>query len=114
MSEKNKQEEVKVEDRRYFDRDGNPVGSMDQPQEEPQPRTQEQSEGQVQEGKGKLDFVALLFSFVHTALVHLGEVKDPIQQKVVENLEGARQMIDTLELLQQKTKGNLTQEEEEI
>ena len=114
MPDKDKPDEIKVEDRRYFDREGNPVSASDEPTEaEAAPAPSPPSMESALEPEPKLDFVSLLFSFVHTALVHLGEVEDPIQRKVSENLTGARQMIDTLELLQEKTKGNLTKEEEE-
>jgi hypothetical protein len=114
MGEKEKQDEIKVEDRRYFDRDGNPVTS---PESEQQPETtakpREATVEPPPQADPKPDFITVLFSFVHTALVHLGEIEDPIQKGVVENLRGARQMIDTLELFQEKTKGNLNKEEEE-
>lgn len=109
MTEKDSnKEQIRVEDRRLFDREGNPVRE----EEEPKPESSRapkanapQSGSQAQEEK--LDFVSILYSYVHTALVYLGEMEDPIQQKVSENLPGAKQMIDILELMQQKTKGNL-------
>jgi hypothetical protein len=114
MAEK-KNEEIRVEDRRYFDQEGNPI--VQEEQKEP-PQTQEQPKVEPTETKQTsgtppgLDFVAILFTYVHTALMYLGEVKDP-EGKESENIEGARQMIDILEVMQQKTKGNLTKEEEQ-
>ena len=114
MAEK-KNEEVRVEDRRYFDQEGNPIAQEEQ--KEP-PQTHEQHQAEPPESKQTsgtppgLDFVAILFTYVHTALMYLGEVKDPDGNES-ENVEGARQMIDILEVMQQKTKGNLTKHEEQ-
>jgi Domain of unknown function (DUF1844) len=106
MAEK-KDEEIRVEDRRYFDQEGNPIAQEETAQ------TTEQTETKQTSGTAPgLDFVAVLFTYVHTALIYLGEVKDP-EGKESENLEGAHQMIDILQLMQQKTKGNLTKPEEQ-
>jgi len=110
MAEK-KNEEIRVEDRRHFDQEGNPIAH-----EEEQELSQAQQPASAEESKQpstpppSLDFVAILFTYVHTALMYLGDVKDP-EGKESENLEGARQMIDILEVMQQKTRGNLTNEE---
>lgn len=110
MAEK-KNEEIRVEDRRHFDQEGNPIGHEEE-QEPPQPQEHPKTEEERRASPSGLDFVAILFTYVHTALMYLGEVKDP-EGKESENLEGAHQMIDILEVMQQKTKGNLTKQEEE-
>src|SRR5262245_59033111 len=112
MSEK-KSEELRVEDRRYFDQEGNPIAHEEE-QESPQPQEPLRAEETKRTSTPPpgLDFVAILFTYVHTALMYLGDVKDP-EGKESENLEGARQMIDILEVMQQKTRGNLTKEEEQ-
>ena len=117
MSEK-KNEEIRVEDRRYFDQEGNPIAHEEEQEPPPQQEPSREEEPRAEEPKrtsvppASLDFIAILFTYVHTALMYLGEVKDP-EGKESENLEGARQMIDILEVIQQKTKGNLTKEEEQ-
>jgi hypothetical protein len=61
------------------------------------------------------DFAALVISLGHSALYHLGLVPDPQTGKHGEgNLAIARQTIDTVEMLQAKTRGNLTAEEAEL
>ena len=58
------------------------------------------------------DFSALLLSLGTSALFHLGLVADPETGKAAPpNLPVARHTIDTLELLEEKTRGNLTDEE---
>jgi len=60
----------------------------------------------------ELTFGRLVFSLMHTAAVHLGDAADPSTgQTGPANLEGARQMIDILGLLEEKTRGNLSAEE---
>lgn len=58
------------------------------------------------------DFASLVISLGHSALYHLGLVADPeTGQRGERNLPLARQTIDLVEMLQQKTRGNLTPEE---
>jgi hypothetical protein len=63
----------------------------------------------------ELSFTALVISLASTAAVHFGDVPDPATgEPSTPNLEGARQMIDILELLDEKTRGNLTAEERQV
>lgn len=56
------------------------------------------------------DFSGLIISLAHTAMIHLGA--DPAGEGGGErNLPLARHVIDTLAMLEAKTKGNLTDEE---
>ncbi len=59
-------------------------------------------------------FSAFVYSLSTSALVHLGEIPEPITEKMDKNLPLAKQTIDILGILQEKTKGNLTQEEENL
>lgn len=67
-----------------------------------------------------IDFSMLVLSLSQTALVHLGEAPHPDDDKQGEqgpatrNLPLARQTIDMLGMLQEKTKGNLTGSEERL
>ena len=60
--------------------------------------------------KGEL-FFHLIFMFQTAALQQMGKLINPITKQVERNLEQAKYSIDILELLQEKTKGNLTEEE---
>jgi hypothetical protein len=62
----------------------------------------------------KIDFATFVVSLSHNALVHMGDALDPTGAPQQPNLELARQTIDLLGLLEQKTHGNLTGEEERI
>ncbi len=61
-----------------------------------------------------VDFSTFVLSLSHSALVHLGVAPNPAGGERVVNLPMARQTIDLLGLLEEKTKGNLTGEEERI
>ena len=55
----------------------------------------------------ELTFATFIISLSTQALALLGEIPDPVQGKTVVDLEGARQFIDILGILQDKTRGNL-------
>lgn len=55
----------------------------------------------------EITFASFVFSLSTQALVHLGEVPDPIDGTAHINLEAARQIIDILAMLLEKTRGNL-------
>ncbi|MFO7155462.1 MAG: DUF1844 domain-containing protein [Pseudomonadota bacterium] len=59
-----------------------------------------------------MDFLTFVFSLGSSALVHLGDAPNPETGKLEKNLVLARETIDVLSMLQEKTKGNLTPEEE--
>ena len=63
----------------------------------------------------KADFSTFLLSLGTSALYHLGYVKDPETGETAEaNRSLAKQTIDTLEVLQEKTRGNLDAEESQL
>ncbi len=58
-----------------------------------------------------VDFGTFVLSLGSSALVHLGEIEHPGNSDSKENLALARQVIDLLAMLEEKTRGNLTAEE---
>ena len=61
-----------------------------------------------------IDFATFVVSLSHSALLHLGQAPHPETSQVEENLPLARQTIDLLGVLEEKTKGNLTGDEERL
>jgi hypothetical protein len=61
--------------------------------------------------KSAIDFSTFVLSLAGSAMVHLGRVPDPTGQSGQVNLEMARQSIDLLVLMRDKTTGNLTPDE---
>ncbi|MGQ9508700.1 MAG: DUF1844 domain-containing protein [Thermodesulfobacteriota bacterium] len=62
----------------------------------------------------EINFINFIFSLSTSALIQLGEVQDPITQKQSKNLPLAKQTIDLIGMLKEKTKGNLSSEEEKF
>jgi hypothetical protein len=59
-------------------------------------------------------FTQLVAIFHGTAMVALGKLKNPATDKVERNLEQARQAIDMLEMLREKTRGQLNSTEQRL
>lgn len=62
----------------------------------------------------EITFSTFIMSLNASALVNLGIIADPISKKVTKNLPVGKQTIDMLRMLEEKTRGNLTQEEENM
>jgi len=76
-------------------------------------------EGKVPNMEGKcvmpeVTFSAFVMSLNTSVLYHLGEIADPVSGQKSINLDAARHGIDTLVVMQNKTKGNLAADEEEM
>ncbi|MDD5085896.1 MAG: DUF1844 domain-containing protein [Candidatus Omnitrophica bacterium] len=71
------------------------------------------------EGKGrgeipKITFGIFITSLGFQALIHLGEIEHPETKRKEKNLDAARETIDLLVLLKEKTKNNCTPEEDKL
>jgi hypothetical protein len=64
--------------------------------------------------KSEFYFVQLVITFQAAAMQQMGKLQNPITQKVERNLNQARSSIDMLEMLQDKTKNNLTENEQKL
>jgi hypothetical protein len=58
-------------------------------------------------------FAKFLDSLIVNAYVAMGMIRHPYQEEVQVDLQAARQMIDIVTMLEEKTRGNLTPEESE-
>jgi hypothetical protein len=70
-----------------------------------------------EEGRAPLpevSFATFVFSLSSSALVHLGEIPEPESKRTQVDLTLAKQIIDTLGMLKEKTKGNLEPDEERL
>jgi hypothetical protein len=62
-----------------------------------------------------ISFAGFVISLATTAAVHFGDIPDPNTGETQEpDLIAAHQMIDLISMLQEKTKGNLTQDEAKL
>ncbi len=61
-----------------------------------------------------VDFNALILSLSSSVMMHLGVLPNPVSHETEADLPLAKQTIDIIAMLQQKTRGNLTQDEEQF
>ena len=59
----------------------------------------------------EINFATFIFSLNSSALVQLGIIGDPATGQKTKNLPIAKQTIDILAMLEEKTKGNVTKDE---
>lgn len=62
----------------------------------------------------ELLFIQLIMQNQQMALMSLGKLKNPVTDKLEKNFEFAKVLIDTLDMLKEKTKGNLSEYEEQF
>lgn len=63
--------------------------------------------------KNEAIFMQLIMGLQSSAMMLLGKVANPVTGKVEKNIEAAKATVDTLIMIQEKTKGNLTKIEED-
>ncbi len=76
--------------------------------------TNDADDSGIQDELPRIDFSTFVLSLSHSALVNLGDALSPMDGKRDQNLPMAHQTIDLLALLEQKTNGNLSGEEERV
>ena len=120
-----------VRDKRAFDDRGDPreeekeekqegrtareTGAEEGPREE-RAEQPEKAAGETQGGGPlpEVNFSTLIMSLSSSALFHLGEIPDPQTGKKAKDLPLAKHTIDTIGMLAEKTRGNLTEEEQKF
>ena len=104
-----------IKDRRGFDESGELKKEAQEtekttPKEESrkaQPRAEEARRSPLPE----VNFSSLIFSLSSSALLHLGEIPDPQTNEKLIDLALAKHSIDIIAMLQEKTRGNVSEEE---
>ena len=124
MDESEREQEFKVIDRRRFTPEGESKEQRadkekESTAEQPPPagiaeEHAEQAQPKQEQPPPPIDFTGFVVSLFHTALFQLGLIKIPGGEEPKKDLQGARQTIDLLALLQEKTKGNLTEQESKV
>ena len=74
------------------------------------------SDEQKPKGSGELtmDFSAFILSLNASSLIHLGEIPDPQSRERSVNIPAAKHTIEILEILKEKTVGNLDEDENKL
>ncbi|HKY62548.1 MAG TPA: DUF1844 domain-containing protein [bacterium] len=110
----------KVNDRRRFQADGTPAEEKPSPEaaesrsEPDQPEPADEAARAAPEKEIPADFVTLLLSLAASAQSALGISPNPRNGKLELRLPEAKYSIDLLAMLQEKTQGNLSSEEEKF
>jgi hypothetical protein len=104
------EDEKEVDEKEVKDQEKKEAGSPTESKgEEKEERNEEkvEEEQQQQIELPPANFENFIFGLYNTALIHLG-VRDPETGRLIQNLPFARHTIDTLGMIQEKTRGNLT------
>jgi hypothetical protein len=118
--EEKKKNEFTVRDRRISSSEAS--GDSSEPsaeQSEQEPSNAERTTGSSSEQKKtepfpQLDFSAFILTLATTAQVGLCSIPDPQTHQSEQDLPAAKQIIDILGLLKDKTQGNLSQDEQTL
>lgn len=130
MSEKEDDKGFSVKDRRSFSESGEPRAGEgekiskekeEKAREEGQEKNDQPGERKEKPEEGKRGFAYPEINFSHfvlslhtTALFHFGDFQDPSSGETAKNLQAAKETIDILSMLKEKTGGNLTQNEQHL
>jgi len=110
--ESDREPSFKVQDRRRFSATGEAREDVPEERSATTPpaedvRAHDAGATSGPEASTEITFASFVFSLSTQALVHLGEIPDPVDGATRLHLEGARQIIDILAVLAEKTRGNL-------
>ncbi|HTY25523.1 MAG TPA: DUF1844 domain-containing protein [Desulfomonilaceae bacterium] len=119
MEDPGQEPEFKITDKRRFTSEGEtkekrPDQEQEAAAEQPSAAGVERGQEEKEESPRPLDFSSFVLSLANTALFQLGLIKLPNAGEPKKDLKGARQTIDLLALIEEKTRGNLTEQEEKI
>ncbi len=121
MAEGGEDRGFRVEDRRRFSpQTGEPRETAEKVEPPPQAAERGTSGEPSEEQKGsdeplpEINFSTFVISLSTQALMHLGEIPDPLTGKVEGDFAVAKQMIDIIGMLRERTRGNLDRGEEKL
>ena len=111
-----------IKDKRFFAKEKRDQEEKDDKQEPSAEEVEEQvSKENASDGDHaaefqlpEINFATFIMSLNASALLNLGVIDDPNTGKKVKNLPIGKQTIDILAMLEEKTKGNLTKDEENM
>lgn len=128
MEESERNEGFRITDKRRFTSEGEareeqqaqPGSTAARTETKAEERLQEPPKKERDERAGKhqppppVDFSTFVLSLANTALLQLGLIRLPNSQEGTKDIAGARQTIDILGILEEKTRGNLNEQEKKL
>jgi len=126
MTENNDEKGFVIKDKRLFDEEGetraDSIKADEQKESTPTPEKEReggggketaQSEGETYQ-LPEMNFHNFVLSLYTSVLFNLGELADPVSNKKGRDLQAAKQTIDILGMLREKTEGNLDSSEKQL
>jgi hypothetical protein len=107
----------KVQDKRRFSPDTGEPREAEKPSEEGAAAIRKESSKLAEEPQiplPEINFSTLVISLSTQALMHLGEIPNPLDGTTEKDTAGAKQTIDIISILRDKTRGNLDEGEEKL
>jgi hypothetical protein len=121
MEEEKKEKGFVIKDKRIFDESGEARTEELKKEEttadtktELKPPEKESQERAQEEYFPDVTFSSFVFSLSTTVIYHFGDFPDPVTKKSQRNLAAAKQTIDILNMIKNKTVGNLDNNEKEM
>jgi len=118
MEEKKKDSGFIVKDKRLFGEDAKPRPQDEEPspaEEKKEKAAEKQKEAPQREADyPPITFANFVLSLSTSTLYHFGDFPDPEGGKTEKNLPAVKQTIDILDMLHEKTKGNLDENESQL
>ncbi len=91
-----------------------PAAATPPPESRAARETRRTAEPALPGGEHKMDFETLVLSLSTTAMYQLGLVEGPDQAPIPADLQAARQTLDMLAVIEEKTRGNLSTREQQL
>jgi hypothetical protein len=117
MEDDKKEKGFVIKDKRIFDESGEARKEELKKEEaltEDRPQEKKREETLREEYVPEVTFSNFVLSLSTTVLYHFGDFPDPATNKAEKNLTAAKQTIDMLNMLKNKTVGNLDNNEKEL
>jgi hypothetical protein len=112
MEEEKQDKSFVVKDKRMFTESGEQrQGEEQQPEAKPSRNKSSEEENQI---LPEVNFLNFVLSLSTTVMFHFGDFPDPVTREIQKNLSAAKQTIDILAMLKDKTKGNLDAQEKSL
>ena len=121
MDEENKDSKFTIKDNRASLKSDDEAKADDEKKKEAEAKAQAKEEAKNKEKKSgtpasefEMNFSTFVMSLTSSAFYYLGDVPDPQTGEMHENLPAVKQTIDILLILQDKTKNNLSDDEDKL
>ncbi len=104
-----------IKDKRSFDEKGEVKEKVPEDEKKEEEKGEEAIKDDAQRVPlPEINFSSLIFSLSSSALLHFGQIADPHTGEKKKDLALAKHSIDTIAMLKEKTKGNLSDEEDKF